>query len=208
MPPTFFKLLNFTLTTRQFPYMNLVLDLLGESICLFCSWNCTSTSLDCSSSFSNVSWTDFLPNDGFGLVNRMFLVVICAPKPFISIIWQETREIGKPTQKISSQIHTEIFLSKNKVPIYAYAAQLKIFTRYRLIWWYASILGGQIFDNNGVDSLGVMAKISWHIHLIFLIPYDNVARRLPRPPDTLLLGVHGTFCLTSFLEISVVQLCF
>ena len=50
--------------------------------------------------------------------------------------------------------------SKDKVPIYAYAAQLNIFTHYRLTRWYASVLSGKSFDNNGMDSLGVMAKSS------------------------------------------------
>ena len=35
MAPTFFNILNFTLTTGQFSHMNLVMDLLGESIWFF-----------------------------------------------------------------------------------------------------------------------------------------------------------------------------
>ena len=42
----------------------------------------------------------------------------------------------------------------------------------------------------------------------FLMPYDYVARRLPRPHDTFILAVHGAFCITIFMEISVRQLCF
>ena len=61
----------------------------------------------------------------------------------------------------------QISLSKNKFPIYAYAAQINIFTSYRIIGWYAFVLDGQICDDDGVDSLGVMTKISWHTHLIF-----------------------------------------
>ena len=35
MAPTFFKLLNFTLATGKFPYINPVMDLLGGSIYIF-----------------------------------------------------------------------------------------------------------------------------------------------------------------------------
>ena len=52
-------------------------------------------------------------------------------------------------------------------------------------------------DNDGVDSLGVMAQSSWHTHLIFSIPYNYVARRLPRPPDTLLFV--SSWCLMSYI---------
>ena len=48
--------------------------------------------------------------------------------------------------------------SKDKVPIYAYAAQFNIFTSYWLTGWYASVSGGQIFDDDRTDSLGVMSK--------------------------------------------------
>ena len=104
MAPTFFKILNFNLITGQYTYMNLVTDILGESIC-FLSSKLHKDFFGLFQYFSNVSWPTFLRNDGFGLVDRIFLVVICTPTPFIIIIWQETRGIRKPRQKIIPQMH-------------------------------------------------------------------------------------------------------
>ena len=130
------------------------------------------------------------------------------PHPSSELSDRKQGRLGNQRRKSVPRSISRIYLSKNKFPIYAYADQLNIFTSYRLTGWYAFVIGGQIFDKDGVDYLGVMAKSFWHNHLIFSIPYNYVVRKIPRPPYTLILAVHVAFCLTSFLEISVRQLCF
>ena len=170
MAPTFFNILNFTLTTGQFSHMNLVMDLLGESIWFF--FFATAQSLLW---IVPVFFQIFLGPLSYPMMAldwwiELLWLLFVHPHPSPSLSDRKQGRLVNQLRKSVPRSIRQIFLSKNKVPIYSYAAQLNIFTSYWLTGWYASVLCRQIFDNYGVDSLGVMEKISWHTHLIFLIP--------------------------------------
>ena len=104
------------------------------------------------------NWPAFLPSDGFGFVDRIFWLLFVHQNP--SSILSDKKQGRSGNQHIKSvpRYIRQTFPSKNKFPIYAYSAQLNIFNSYWLTGWYASVLVGKIFDDDGVDSLVVMAK--------------------------------------------------
>ena len=162
----------------------------------FCSYKCTSTSLVCSSGFKNIFGLIFYPMMALAWWIEFLWLLFVQPN-LSSKRSERKREIsGNQQRKSVPRFIRRIFFSKNKVPIYYYAAQLNIFTSYRLTVWHAFVHSRKILNDDNMDSLGVMVKSSWYTHLIFPIPYDYVAKRLPISPDTLLLGVHSSFCLT------------
>ena len=118
------------------------------------------------------------------------------PNPYSELSGSKRERLVNQHRKSVPRYIMRIFFSKNKVPIYAYSAQLNIFTSYWLTVLYASVIVRKIFDDDDVNYLGVMTKISWYTHLIFSILYKYVAKRPPIPPDTLLLEIHGSLCLT------------
>ena len=73
-------------------------------------------------------------------------------------------------------------LSKNKVPIYAYASKLNIFKSYQLKGWHASIFGGQIFDKDSVDYVGVMEKVPGTFILCFQFHMSMLQKDSQYPP--------------------------
>ena len=79
------------------------------------------------------------------------------------------------------------FLSKNKVPIYAYAAKLKIFTIYQLKEWCASVFLGGIFDKYGVDSVGVMENFPGTFILCFKF-HMTMLQKTPQTPWHITFG--------------------
>ena len=148
---------------------------------VFFPWNCTSTSLDCSSIFQMFLGLISYPMVVLAWWVELFWFLFVHPHRSSALSDRKQGRFVNECKKSVPRSIRRIFFSKNKVPIYAYAVQLNKFTSYRLTGWYASVLGGQIFDNDGVDSLGVMAQSSWHTHLIFSTPYNYVVRRLPIP---------------------------
>ena len=58
-----------------------------------------------------------------------------------------------------------------------------------------------------MESVVAMEENSGQTHIILSIPYDYVANRLPRLPDTLFLMVYGTFYIFSLVDISIHRKC-
>ena len=115
------------------------------------------------------------------MVNIIFWLLFVHPHPSSPLSERKQGRSGKRCRKSVPRSINQIVLSKNKVLIYAYADQLNISTSYWLTGWYASVLGGQIFDSYGVDSLVVLAQIYWHTHFIFWYPMTMLREDFPYP---------------------------
>ena len=87
----FLKLLNFTLTTGQAPYMNPATDFLDESIRFLALENAQAILLFFPVGFFNVVWPTFLPDDGFGFVDKFFLLLLVNPNPSSSLSERKQR---------------------------------------------------------------------------------------------------------------------
>ena len=103
------------------------------------------------------------------------------PNPYSELSGSKRERLVNQHRKSVPRYTRRTFLSKNKFPIYAYADQLNIFTSYRLTGWYASVLGGQIFEDYDMDYLGVMEKISWYTHLMFQFHTTMLQKDFPDP---------------------------
>ena len=157
MFPTFFKFLKLTPTTGKFTCMKLVLDILGESI-----WSFVLESAQALLWIVPVVFQMFLGLLSYPIMALAWWIgflwlLFVHPNSSSALYNRKQGRLGKQHIKPVPRYIRQNLLSKNKAPIYAYAAQLNIFISYRLTGLHASFIGGKIFENNGMDSLGVMA---------------------------------------------------
>ena len=108
MAPTFFKLLNFTLTTEKFTYMNLVPDLLGESICFFVIEAAQELLWIIPAVFQMFLGLIYYPMLALAWWIEYFWLLFVHPNPSSALYDRKQERSGKK-HKISSQIHKANF---------------------------------------------------------------------------------------------------
>ena len=75
------------------------------------------------------------------------------------------------------------FHGKERVPIQSFASKLCMFSHYQLSGWWSTAFGGTSIEEDDVNAAHIFLRASWHVHLMFSIPYVLLSKFPIEPPD-------------------------
>ena len=65
----------------------------------------------------------------------------------------------------------------------SFASKLCMFSHYQLPGWWSTAFGGTSIEEDDIDTAHIVSRASWHVHLMFSVPYVLLSKVPIEPPD-------------------------
>ena len=65
----------------------------------------------------------------------------------------------------------------------SFASKLCMYSHYQLSGWWSTVFGGTSIEEDYINAAHIFSRASWHVHLMFLVPYVLLAKVPIEPPD-------------------------